>query len=131
YFLSIRSLQDLRKVLIDRVIPLLKEYFYDSWDKICMVLGCPYSDDSKALRNGECLKDGNYIAPIIEARVFEEFLTLGFDHSDYENRIEYTVSEKFINSVNSEDLLAFFLGILPDEKRNNYLKEFEPIFEEE
>ena len=45
YFLNVNSLEDLRLVFVDRVIPLLQEYFYGDWHKICIVLGCPYSED--------------------------------------------------------------------------------------
>jgi 5-methylcytosine-specific restriction endonuclease McrBC GTP-binding regulatory subunit McrB len=42
YFLGVKSLTDLRDVFRSQVIPLLQEYFYSDWTKICIVLGCPH-----------------------------------------------------------------------------------------
>jgi 5-methylcytosine-specific restriction protein B len=42
YFLGVKSLKDLRDVFHFQVIPLLQEYFYGDWSKICIVLGCPH-----------------------------------------------------------------------------------------
>lgn len=39
YFLSVKSLEDLRKVFRDNVIPLLEEYFFGDYGKIGLVLG--------------------------------------------------------------------------------------------
>ena len=39
YFLGITSVRDLNHVFRDRVLPLLQEYFYGEWEKICLVLG--------------------------------------------------------------------------------------------
>jgi len=38
YFLGINDLPDLASVFRNRIIPLLKEYFYDNWEKIRLVL---------------------------------------------------------------------------------------------
>jgi 5-methylcytosine-specific restriction enzyme B len=42
YFLGIKSVRDLMKAFRSHVIPLLQEYFYADWAKICVVLGCPH-----------------------------------------------------------------------------------------
>lgn len=39
YFLSVSSLEDLRFVFKDKIIPLLQEYFYGDYGKISLVLG--------------------------------------------------------------------------------------------
>ncbi len=39
YFMSIKNLSDLRSVFANRIIPLLREYFYGSPSKVGMVLG--------------------------------------------------------------------------------------------
>lgn len=41
YFMNnnVNSLDDLKSVFEKKIIPLLKEYFYEDWDKICLVLG--------------------------------------------------------------------------------------------
>ncbi len=117
YFLNVNSLEDLRGVFVDRVIPLLQEYFYGDWSKICTVLGCPYSEDGdKRPGNGH---------PIVEAEKFGEVDTLGFDHDEYEDRMDFAVSEKFLkNKINDKKqgdektkdyrnyLASTFLGVL-------------------
>lgn len=126
YFLGVRNLEDLRLVFVDRVIPLLQEYFYGAWDKICMVLGCPYTDDGKPERGGVFVKDGAYLAPIISAMVFKEEDTLGFDHGDYENRLDYVITNSFATGKRTDDLLLpYFLGVLPEGKYDDYKGIFE------
>ena len=38
YFMRVRSLDDLRKVFVRQVIPLLQEYFFDDWSRVELVL---------------------------------------------------------------------------------------------
>lgn len=125
YFLGVRNLEDLRMVFVERVIPLLQEYFYGAWDKICMVLGCPYSDEGRPARGGIVTKDGAYLAPIISAKVFDEETTLGFDHSVYENRIDYGVTNGFDTGKSADDLIVpYFLGVLSEGKYVDYKMRF-------
>ncbi len=70
YFLNVRNLVDLRQVFVDRIIPLLQEYFYGAWDKICLVLGCPYSEAGKPERGVPFTSEGKYTAPIIISAIF-------------------------------------------------------------
>ena len=39
YFISVHPLDDLAQCFINKVIPLLQEYFFDDYEKICWVLG--------------------------------------------------------------------------------------------
>lgn len=39
YFISVRTLDDLAQCFIKKVIPLLQEYFFDDYEKMCWVLG--------------------------------------------------------------------------------------------
>ena len=39
YFISVKSIDDLAQCFINKVIPLLQEYFFDDYEKICWVLG--------------------------------------------------------------------------------------------
>lgn len=117
YFLGVRSLDDLRLVFVDRVIPLLQEYFYGAWDKICLVLGCPYSENGKPERNNPVVKDGQYIAPLVTATIFEEEVTLGFNHDEYDDRLDHCVTDRFSRGKSADEvLLPYFLGVLPDGK---------------
>ena len=105
YFLNVNSLEDLRRVFVDRVIPLLQEYFYGDWYKISTVLGCPYSED------GEKRSSNDH--PIVEAEKFGEVDTLGFDHDENEDRVDFEVSAKFLeNKMTDEALVRTFLGAL-------------------
>ena len=105
YFLNVNSLEDLRLVFVDRVIPLLQEYFYGDWHKICTVLGCPYSEDGEK-------RSGND-HPIVVAEKFGEVDTLGFDHDEYEDRVDFEVSPDFLgNKMNDKKLASKFLGVL-------------------
>jgi len=51
YFLNIKNLNDLRDIMIKKIIPLLQEYFYDDWKSICAVLNQSYQNpkDNKIL----------------------------------------------------------------------------------
>ena len=130
YFLNVKDLEDLRRVFIDRVIPLLQEYFYGDWYKICTVLGCPYSEDGEK-------RSGND-HPIVEAEKFGEVDTLGFDHDEYEDRMDFAVSKKFLKNKMDDQkqgdektknyrnyLASTFLGVLQleDEKFKAHLAE--------
>ncbi|MDY0041409.1 MAG: AAA family ATPase [Desulforhabdus sp.] len=127
YFLGVHSLEDLRRSFVERVIPLLQEYFYGAWDKICMVLGCPYTDDGRPERNGAVIQNGAYIAPIISATTFEEEAIIGFDHSDYENRLDHSITDRFARRDGTEALLPFFLGMLPDRQHERHKAAFEEV----
>lgn len=121
YFLDVADVGSLRQVFLDRVVPMLQEYFYGAWDKICIVLGCPYNESGEPKRNNKqrdshlLAEDGKtYAHPIVTARTFPEVRTLGFDHDDYEDRVDYQVRGAFQQgSLAVEDLYRTFLGVLP------------------
>jgi 5-methylcytosine-specific restriction enzyme B len=48
YFMGIGSLDALTAAFADRVIPLLKEYFYGDWSRIALVLGSGFASTSPA-----------------------------------------------------------------------------------
>ena len=126
YFLEATDYEQLRQVFVDRLVPLLQEYFYGAWDKICTVLGCPYDESGKPLRTGPSVDAGSYVAPIVVAKVFKEEATLGFDHDDYEDRLDFRVMPD-LSSPNSapNELLKFFLGVLDlgESERSNRLQQ--------
>ena len=113
YLLEAFNYEELRQVFVDRLVPLLQEYFYGAWDKICTVLGCPVDESGKPLRTGPSVDAGSYVAPIVLAEVFAEEATLGFDHDDYEDRLDFRVAPELSSrQSDQEKLLPFFLGVL-------------------
>ncbi|MEA3547105.1 MAG: AAA family ATPase [Thermodesulfobacteriota bacterium] len=113
YFLDAVDYESLCLIFVDRIIPLLQEYFYGAWDKICMVLGCPYDESGSPQRRGPIYEAGKYKQPIIEAKVFAESDTLGFDHDEYEDRVDYKLAGYFIRPVaDAKTLIPYLLGIL-------------------
>lgn len=117
YFLEAVDPEALRVVFLDRIIPMLQEYFYGAWDKICIVLGCPYNEVGEPKRSGSHLIESSspksYIRPLVAAGAFPEVGTLGFDHDDYEDRVDYHVLPSFQQGVlGASDLFGSYLAIL-------------------
>jgi 5-methylcytosine-specific restriction endonuclease McrBC GTP-binding regulatory subunit McrB len=123
YLLEAVDCESLRLIFVDRLIPLLQEYFYGAWDKICMVLGCPYDETGSPQRRGPIYEAGKYKQPIIEARVFAESDTLGFDHDEYEDRVDFKLASHFVRpGTDTRSLVSFFLGILNIDDQDEYLE---------
>lgn len=103
-----RSYEDLRQVLLKNVIPLLQEYFYGAWDKVCIVLGCPYDREGKPERENT--------HPIISCDLWNEEDVLGFDHQDYlESHLVYEVTEEFRGApgeLKDDELKSYLEGIV-------------------
>jgi 5-methylcytosine-specific restriction protein B len=125
YFLELTDVESLRLVFCDRIIPMLQEYFYGAWDKICIVLGCPYNEagEPKRYKDQHLLVPNStvkaYAHPIVCAKTFPEVKTLGFDHDDYEDRVDYQVRGTFQNGdLSQEDLYRTFLGVLALDAKN-------------
>lgn len=118
YFLDVTDVSSLRVVFLDRIVPMLQEYFYGAWDKICIVLGCPYNESGEPKRREPHLLDPgaagkSYAHPIVTARTFPEVKTLGFDHDDYEDRVDHQVRSAFQKGTLSQEALCrTFLGVL-------------------
>lgn len=117
YFLGVRSVDDLRDVFADRVIPLLQEYFYGAWDKVCLVLGCPYDEDGRPQRTGPCVSGEAYVAPLVVARRQDEVAVLGFDHEELEPGLDLEIAPAFRSAPvgkerPSDKLVEAFLGVL-------------------
>lgn len=117
YFLEIASVAGLRQVLVDRIVPLLQEYFYGAWSRFASSsaarsarAACPSARRPTSNSNGGSKA---YAHPIVTASTFPEIKTLGFDHDDYEDRVDYRVRSGFANgTLADEDLFRTFLGVL-------------------
>ena len=76
YFMDIEVFADLQRVLTRKVLPLLQEYFYEDWSRIQLVLRDRIGEDRNSPQ-------------IIRDEPVEEMQVLGFDHDDYEDKVEY------------------------------------------
>ncbi len=80
YLINVQNFDGLKNVLYSRIIPLLQEYFYDDWHRIQLVF-----HDVGA--NGEELEP-----QIIRHTEMKEEEIIGFDHDDFEDSVEYSVT---------------------------------------
>lgn len=137
YFLEVSDVEALRLTFVDRIIPMLQEYFYGAWDKICIVLGCPYSETGEPKRRENYLADTGsdglrYTHPMIAARGFSEEKTLGFDHDDYEDRVDYRIRSSFQYGILSpEELYRTFIGVLVNEDAESFDKRLSELLPSE
>lgn len=53
YFLKVKNIEDLRDAFVDRIIPLLQEYFYGDYSKIALVLGKGFCDIDEQLSKND------------------------------------------------------------------------------
>ncbi len=108
YFLECRSLVDLRDTLLKNIIPLLQEYFYGDWEKICLLLGCGNNGNGGSSKNPY---------PVIKAEKLVEKDILGFDHQDYDDCYRYEVKPEFIEST-GEMLERFLVSLYKYHSKN-------------
>ena len=79
YFFDVRDFSGLKRVLFNKIIPLLQEYFYEDWHKIQLV----FRDVGPA---------GKKLEPqIVCHKTLNEKETLGFDHDHFEDSTEYWI----------------------------------------
>ncbi len=81
YFINVRDFSGLKEVLLNQLIPLLQEYFYEDWHRIQLV----FRDVGPM---GEKQKP-----QIICHETLNEEEVLGFDHDDYDDLTEYRVAD--------------------------------------
>lgn len=109
YFLNVSSLEKLRDVFLRKVIPLLQEYFYGDWEKICIVLGCPHNEGGDTKNN----------APIIKATPLKLYEIPESDHNYYdEAKFKYVLNPDLEKGEESK-LVAFFKNIYEAKPEEN------------
>lgn len=86
YFMGVRSLDDLKMVFRQQIIPLLQEYFYGDWGKIQLVL----RDLATGMGGSDARRHPN---AIIEHVVQNPREVLGTDDDAYAPRRTYEVSK--------------------------------------
>jgi|GEM_PF-2950949 len=105
YFLGVESLLSLKDVFCWKVIPLLQEYFYGDWKKVCMVLGCPIDEDT-----GKNDKLNSH--PVIFSKLLKTEVLLPGGDDLIEDDIRCTINPSFESASSSDELSAFFHGIV-------------------
>lgn len=92
YFFGVRSLDGLRAVFADRILPLLQEYFYGQWDKVALALGYPIKADGtpKEVRGTE-----HASGTFLTTQKLDEKTVLGFDHDEYVDQVAWDVHPAF------------------------------------
>lgn len=103
YFLQVTTLVDLRDAFMSHVLPLLQEYFYGDWEKICVVLNCPYDPETAKLRS-------HNLSPILTARRLSADGLASLLDLDTEGRLRYEVNPAFL-AGSGDDLVPFFLAL--------------------
>ena len=82
YFYEVRDFIGLKDVLLNQVIPLLQEYFYDDWHRIQLVF-----------------RDIGPLGEKLEPQIICSFklnkqAVFGFDHEDYEDLVDFKVADE-------------------------------------
>ncbi|HWL08260.1 MAG TPA: AAA family ATPase [Planctomicrobium sp.] len=103
FFLNVQTLKDLREVFCGKVIPLLSEYFYGDWNKICLVLGCPFGDPGDSIRQRP--------HPIVHAKSLGSSRLLNGCGDLIEDKVRCEIDQTFRETSSSEVLRNYFLGI--------------------
>lgn len=98
YLMRISNLEELRDAFLNKVIPLLQEYFYGDWKKVCLVLGCPVDE------NGQ--QTGNPSAIIVAQN-----MGLGYVWDEIEDKPVFIINQSFLNAAGSE-LKKYFTSII-------------------
>lgn len=101
FFLNCTNLEELRDVFLQNIIPLLQEYFYGDWEKICLVLGCGTNGNGGVTKN-------QY--PLVKAENLVEKKILGFDHLDYDDCCRFEVNSDF-SKATGEQLMDYLKAI--------------------
>lgn len=105
YFLKVRTIEDLRDVMVKKVLPLLQEYFFGQWVRVALVLGHEMEDGGRTPT-----VTGND-ASVLQVTKIAEIQTLGFNHDDYEDQHTVEVHAEFKSSSSRAWLVNALVAI--------------------
>lgn len=106
YLMKIESLKQFRDIFHAKLLPLLQEYFYDDWENICIVLGCP-----KAEHFPEGSGEINKSPIVIKDDAFEDSIIADLLNDGRSAKSNFKVNPDFLNA-SEDELWPFFAGIL-------------------
>lgn len=111
WFLGVKSIEDLRRVFANKVLPLLQEYFYGQWDKVGLVLNHPRTGQNPAT-SAAGAKTILFVTEIGETEA------IGFNHDDYDTQFAWEFHRHFRGSGDgqSEEWTRAALRAVLDEK---------------
>lgn len=108
YFLELKNnglYKDLCDIFINKIIPLLQEYFFDDWEKIQIVLGDHIRQfNDKKGKKSVVFDDEINNNRLIQSVVFKEKKIIGFDHEDYEDLLTYKINPEVETGKISPDV---------------------------
>lgn len=122
FFLDVKGYKTLQQVFLEEVIPLLQEYFYDAWDRLCLALGCPYDERGAPARDdSHGVSRNGYDSPVVSAIPLLDEDLLGMRHDEFRNQQRFIISEQFADrSLDVARLKPFFEGILSGDHLQRY-----------
>jgi 5-methylcytosine-specific restriction protein B len=103
FFLKVESLAELRDVMRGKVIPLLQEYFYGDWSKVCQVLGCPFDENGKPANAN--------IHPLISASLLNADQLVGGSENFVPSKVRCEVHRDFCRTSSPTLLRSFLEGV--------------------
>lgn len=104
FFLRVTSLTELSQVFLGKVIPLLQEYFYGDWSKVCLILGCPFDESGKTSNKNAF--------PIVSTRLLSPGKLFGSFSDLIEEKVCCEINRKFASPSSAAELRPFFEGLL-------------------
>ena len=107
FFLGVKSLLDLRDAFCGKVIPLLQEYFYGDWAKVCLVLGCPANSESSVPQANP--------NPIVVARSLKKISLLS-ESDEFDDKLSFSINSVFADAKDPDEVKPFLTAVLKPAK---------------